>query len=153
MPPLFRKKAASAPSGGPSADEIREQRLEDIKALAERFTYDLGLLIAGHAVELEAYVAANPAARLRASLEPFLASGDAMRPNFGEYGELRIEGNLLSVDTPIHAHVEFEDQSVRETVTGDLVPLPRRRMLLSLVIDPSCRNIRDYNLRPIQIGH
>jgi hypothetical protein len=145
MPSLFRK------TGGfddPTPDEIREKKLDAVKQIAERFTYDLGLLIAGHPVELEQYVDPGVAGRMRASVEPFLASGDAMRPNFGDYGELRIEGYLLSGEHPIHAYVEFDDQSIRETSNGDLIPAGRRRMLLSLVIDPSAARILDYKLGP-----
>lgn len=145
MPPLFRKKTDL---GGPTQDEVRERRLDAVKQLAERFTYDLGLLIAGHPVRLEDYVEPGAAQRLRASIEPFLATGDAMRPNFGEYGELRVEGNLLADTAPIYAHVEFDDQSVRETANGDLIPMGKRRMLLSLVIDPSATRVHDYTLRP-----
>ena len=145
--PSFRRRPEASPSN-PAADDLREQRLEDIKKLAERFTYDLGLLIAGHPVELETYVAPQPAQRLIASLEPFLASGDAMRPNFGEYGELRVEGNLLASDRPIHAYLEFDDLSQRETADGQLHSIGRRRMHLTLVIDPSGRGIRDYTLKP-----
>jgi len=145
--PLFRKGGADLNDPGP--DEIREHKLDAVKTLAERFTYDLGLLIAGHPVELEQYVADSPARRLRHSVEPFLACGDAMRPNFGDYGELRIEGYLLSSDHPIYAYVEFDDQSIRETSTGDLIPTGRRRMLLSLVIDPSAGRVLDYRLQPV----
>ena len=134
---------------GPNEDEIREQRLEAVKQLAERFTYDLGLLIAGHQVNFDAYVAPDASARLRASVEPFLASGDAMRPNFGEYGELRVEGNLLDMSMPIHAYVEFDDQSVRETSAGELIAMGKRRMQLTLVIRPDAQSIADYTLRPV----
>jgi hypothetical protein len=145
MPQLFRKKAAMS---GPSDDDIREQRLSEVKQLAERFTYDLGLIIAGHKVKLEDYVASEAADRVRKSLEPFLSSGDLMRPNFGEYGELRVEGNLLNLQQPIFAYIEFDDQSVRETKDGDLIPMGKRRMLLTLVIDPSCTGVNDFTLRP-----
>ena len=145
--PMF-KKAQSQSAAGPSDDEIREYKLERVKGLAERFTYDLGLLIAGHDVNFEEYLDPAAAQRLRESIEPFLASGDAMRPNFGDYGELRIEGYLLSNLHDIHAYVEFDDQSVRETMSGELIPTPRKRMLLSLVIDPTASAIRDYKLQP-----
>lgn len=145
--PLFKKTADQA-NAGPSDDEIREHKLERVKKLAERFTYDLGLLIAGHDVNFEEYVDPGAASRLRGSVEPFLASGDAMRPNFGDYGELRIEGYLLSSQHDIYAYVEFDDQSVRETISGDLIPSGRRRMLLSLIIDPTASSIRDYKLQP-----
>jgi len=147
MTPLFRKAGADLNDPGP--DEIREKKLDAVKTIAERFTYDLGLLIAGHPVELEQYVDNTAARRLRQSVEPFLASGDAMRPNFGDYGELRIEGFLLSNEHPIYAYVEFDDQSIRETSSGDLIPTGRRRMLLSLVIDPSASRVHDYKLQPV----
>lgn len=148
MPSLFRKRPEEPV--GPTSDEIREQRLDLVRQLAERFTYDLGLLIAGHEVKLEDYVATAAARRLRSSVEPFLASGDAMRPNFGEYGELRVEGNLLNYSQPIFAHVEFDDQSIRETAAGELLPTGKRRMVLSLTIDPSCESISEFELRPAE---
>ena len=127
---------------------MREDRLDGVKALAERFTYDLGLLIAGHEVNFEEYVNPPVAKRLRDTMEPFLATGDAMRPNFGDYGDLRIEGNLISGTSPIMAYIEFEDQSVRETAEGELIPIPRRRMSLTLTIDPGCNGILDAVLKP-----
>jgi len=131
---------------GPSADELREQRLSHVKQLAERFVYDLGLLLAGNAASLEEYVAGSAARRLRACLEPFLAAGDVMRPNFGEYGELRIEGDLLATDRPLTADVEFTDQSVRERHDGDLVPTGSRRVRLTLQIDPDLQRITEFRL-------
>jgi hypothetical protein len=135
-----------------SADELRERRLDEVKALAERFTYDLGLLIAGHRVPLEEYVAPAVAARLRARVEPFLATGDAMRPNFGDYGELRVEGNLTEGRDPIVAYVEFDDMSQRETSAGEVIPMGKRRMLLTLTIEPNVRGVLDVDLRPIAAG-
>ena len=46
---LFNRRGPT-PGVNPNADEQREQRLDEIKRIAERFTYDLGLLIAGHPV-------------------------------------------------------------------------------------------------------
>lgn len=145
MPP-FGKKGKAA---GPTQDEMRERRLDAVKKLAERFTYDMGLLIAGHTVNFEEYLASSVATRLRAGVEPFLASGDAMRPNFGEYGELRVEGDLLSNEDPIHAYIEFDDQSVRVTSAGDLIPGPKRRMIITLRIAPGATSIEDATLRPV----
>ncbi|MFN2568000.1 MAG: hypothetical protein ABR564_00135 [Candidatus Dormibacteria bacterium] len=136
----------STPSG-PTADELRDRRLQSIKELAERFVFDLGLLMAGHPATLEEYVSAAAASRLRASLEPFLATGDAMRPNFGEYGELRVEGDLLRDDRCLNADVDFTDHSVRETSEGNLLPARRRRMRLTLTIDPDLRRIAEFRLQ------
>jgi hypothetical protein len=151
MRSLFPRRDDPPPPEDDSSrlDDLREQRLDDIKALAERFTYDLGLLMAGHDVNFEEYVNPPVAARLRASMEPFLATGDAMRPNFGEYGDLRVEGDLAGGRDPVMAYVEFEDQSIRETAGGDLIPVPRHRMNLTLTIDPTCRGILDALLAPV----
>lgn len=132
---------------GPSADELRDRRLESVTRLAERLVYDLGLLMAGHAAPLEEYVATAVADRLRASLAPFLATGDAMRPNFGEYGELRIQGDLLAAARALSVDVEFNDQSVRETRDGELVPAERRRIRLTLSLDPNLHRVTDLRLR------
>lgn len=145
MRSLFRKRDDSS---GPVTDQLRDQKIDAVRRLAERFTYDLGLLIAGHPVGFEEYVEAEAARRLLVSVEPFLASGDAMRPNFGDYGELRIEGFFLSDEDPIHAVVEFDDQSIRETARGELIPIGKRRMRLSLVIDPFASQVRDFALAP-----
>ena len=152
MRAIFNRRFGAPPPPEESShlDDIREQRLDDIKALAERFTYDLGLLIAGHEVNFEEYVNPPVAQRFRDTMEPFLATGDAMRPNFGEYGDLRIEGNLVNASSPIMAYVEFEDNSIRETAEGELIPIPRRRMSLTLTIDPTCRGILDAVLKPAE---
>lgn len=144
---FFRRGRGLAPASSP-VDDLREQRLDDIKALAERFTYDLGLLIAGHEVGFEEYVNPPVAQRFRNTMAPFLATGDAMRPNFGEYGDLRVEGNLTSGERPIMAYIQFIDQSTRETPAGEQIATPRRRMELVLTIDPTCRGILDAVLRP-----
>ena len=145
---VLGRLVSRADAQGLSGDELRERRLGEIKQIAESFTYDLGLLIAGHEVDFERYLAPHAVARLRAAVEPFLASGDAMRPNFGEYGELRIEGNLLDSDAPVVAHIEFDDQSVRETADGDLLTMPKRRIHVMLVLDIEYGVISDFDLRP-----
>ena len=145
MSPLFGKKVENQ---GPTDDDIREMKLDNIKAICEKFVYDLGLVIAGHTVRLEEYVNPTAATKLINSVEPFLASGDAMKPNFGEYGELRVEGNILDNTQPIFAYIHFDDLSIRETASGELVPTPRRKMLLTLVLDPSCKFVQDFTLAP-----
>jgi len=144
---LVRKRPVAH---SPTSDELREQRLSQVKQLAERFVYDLGLLMAGHPAALEEYLVDAAAGRLRASLEPFLAAGDVMRPNFGEYGELRIEGDLLAMGRVVTAEVEFNDQSVREKRDGELLATRRRRIRLTLSIEPDLRRIADFRLhRPV----
>ncbi len=135
MSQVFKKKQAAG-DDRPSADDLREQRLEDVRTVAERFIFDLGRLIAGHETDFHEYVVPSLAATLVSSVEPFLETGDAMRPNFGDYGEMRVEGNLLDPRVPISAQIEFTDQSVRESAGGDLIPTPRRRMVLTMTIDP-----------------
>jgi hypothetical protein len=131
-----------------SPDELREKKVDQIKALAERFIYDLGLFIAGHDVNFGEYLSAPVVDRFNQSVAPFRASGDIMRPNFGDFGDMRIQGNLLDSHMPVLAHIEFDDQSVRETKEGDVIPQPKRHMLLNLVIEPDLAHIRDAVLQP-----
>jgi hypothetical protein len=110
---------------------LREERLEHIRDAVEQFTYTLGLLISGHDAPSDA--ADNDlAARLQRELQPFLSLGDVMRPDFGPFGDLRVEGNLLQVDAAVLATLEFDDRCVRQTAGGRLVPARRRRMRLTM---------------------
>jgi hypothetical protein len=58
------------------------------------------------------------AERLRYCVEPLLASGDAMRPDFGDTGSLLAP--TLSADQlgPIDLQIDFDARSVREGVDG-----------------------------------
>jgi hypothetical protein len=110
---------------------LREERLEHISDAVEQFTFTLGLLISGHDVPADASDHAL-AARLQRELQPFLALGDVMRPDFGAFGELRVEGDLLQSIEPVMATLEFDDRCVRQTAAGRLVPARRRRMRLTM---------------------
>ncbi|HEY4868411.1 MAG TPA: hypothetical protein VII79_00245 [Candidatus Dormibacteraeota bacterium] len=57
-----------------------------------------------------------------------------MRPDFGAYAELRVDGDLLDVDRHVKAVLEFEDRSMRETFDGRLLPVPRRRVRLTMTV-------------------
>lgn len=144
LPRPLRRRAGP----GLSADQLREQRLDEVRRLAEGFLMDLGLLLAGHPAPLEEHMSPVAAARLRGAVQPFLASGDVMRPNFGDYAELRVEGDLLAPGAPPPAHVDFDDRSIRETAGGDLLPSSRRRLRLTLEIEPGLRRIAGFSLRP-----
>jgi hypothetical protein len=115
-------------------DQVREQRLGRIIAIADRFVHDLALLSAGHPVDLESYVAPSAAQAIRGRVRPFLESGDLLRPDFGIHGELLVQGDLLRVDRPVDATLEFHDCSVRETMQGGIVPVPRRRVRIRMSV-------------------
>lgn len=116
---------------------VREQRLDNIKDTIEQFTYDLGLLIAGHDAS-SGSTAPDLTAQLQRELLPFLDVGDAMRPDFGAFGDLRIEGELLEASHPVLATLEFDDRCARETAAGRVVPARGRRLRLTLhvALDP-----------------
>jgi hypothetical protein len=116
-----------------SEHALREQRLDHIRNAVEQFTYVLGLLIAGHEAPDESTDEAVTA-QLRRELQPFLDAGDAMRPDFGAFGDLRIEGELLQASQPILATLEFDDRSVRETAQGRVVPARGRRLRVRMHI-------------------
>jgi hypothetical protein len=120
--------------GRAAADERRELRLDAVRDVVERFSYGLALLMAGRDTDLEDYTEPALALRLRSAMTPFLASGDAMRPDFGAFGELRVDGDLLADETPIEAVLEFDDRSFRETADGRLLAPPRQRIQLRLRI-------------------
>jgi hypothetical protein len=114
-----------------SAHARREQRLEQVRDAVDEFTYGLGLLIAGHE-RPDGSPGDEIAARIHGALWPFLARGDVMRPDFGAFGDLRIEGDLLQTSEPLLATLEFDDRCVRQTARGRLIPAPRRRMRLAM---------------------
>ena len=115
---------------------VREHRLESIRDAVEQFTYDLALLIAGHDASSESDHELT--SRLQRWLRPFLDAGDAMRPDFGAFGGLRIEGDLLQSSQPVLATLEFDDRCARETADGRIVPAKGRRLraMLEVAIDP-----------------
>jgi hypothetical protein len=116
---------------------VREQRLEAIRDAVEQFTFDLGLLIAGHELE---EASREPAVmfQLQRELQPFLEAGDVMRPDFGAFGDLRIEGGLLDATEPVLATLEFDDRCARETARGQVIPSRGRRLRIALhiAVDP-----------------
>ena len=123
-----------------AGDELRERRLDVIKDAVERFSYGLASLLAGQESDVEDCTEPSLALRLRAAVAPFLAGGDALRPDFGPFGNLRIEGNLLSSEEPVDAVLEFVDRSFRESADGRRLAPPRRRVQLRmrLLLEP-CR--------------
>jgi hypothetical protein len=86
-------------------------------------------MMAGHEVS-SATGDAVLARRVRTALEPFLSRGDVMRPDFGPFGDLRVEGDLLQKATPLVAKLDFDDRCVRQTPEGRLLPARRRRLRL-----------------------
>lgn len=119
-------------------DELREQRLERIKDAVEQFTFGLGLIMAGQPPDFSGVVAADLCERVHSALAPFRDSGELMRPDFGAYAELRVDGDLLDIEHNVKAVLEFEDRSMRETRDGRLLPVPRRRVriTMSLRLEP-----------------
>jgi hypothetical protein len=116
---------------------LREERLEHIRDAVEQFTYTLSLLISGHDVPVGA-AEHDLAARLQRELHPFLSRGDVMRPDFGAFGDLRIEGDLLQQADPVLATLEFDDRCVRQTAGGRLVTARPRRLQIRMhvAVDP-----------------
>lgn len=125
-----------------SEHALREERLEHIRDAVEHFAYTLGLVISGHDAPVD-----DPdhdlAARLQRELHPFLSSGDVMRPDFGPFGDLRVEADLLRFADPVLATLEFDDRCVRQTAGGRLVPARRRRLRLTMQVTGSPLRVVD----------
>jgi len=117
---------------------VREQRLEQVRDAVDDFAYRLALLIAGH--EQQEVPAGDEIERhLHGVLRPFFARGDVMRPDFGSFGDLRVEGDLLQDSQPILTTLEFDDRCVRQTARGRLIPAKRRRvrLVMRVTLDPA----------------
>lgn len=128
-------------SGAPdpiSEHAIRERRLDGIRDAVEQFAFGLGLLIAGHDAPTETSDH-DLTTQLQQQLRPFLDAGDAMRPDFGAFGDLRIEGELLQLERPVLATLDFDDRCARETAHGRVVPARGRRMRMTMhvAIEPA----------------
>lgn len=127
------------------ADETRERRLSECRSTVEDFVFGLGRLMAGHEPHLQHCATDDLVFRLRAALEPFLRTGDALRPDFGSHGELRVDGDLLDAAAPLRAWVEFEDRSMRQS--GERVfPVPRRRIRVQLVLSVQPCQVTDISV-------
>lgn len=131
---------------GAEDDARRSRRVAEVLHLVERFVYDLGLLIAGRAVDLDTYVEVSAATRLRNALEPARTPVAVVRPDFGDYAQVRIEGNLLDLSASVRAVVEFDDHSTRTDGRGGTVARSRRRVRLGLVIDPAITRVLDHRI-------
>lgn len=121
-----------------SEHALREQRLDGIRDAVEQFTFALGLLIAGHDVPKDS-TDNDLIVKLQRELRPFLDAGDAMRPDFGAFGDLRIEGELLESAQPVVATLDFDDRCARETARGRVIPARGRRLrlIMKVAIDPA----------------
>jgi len=131
------------PAARASDHAIREQRLGAIRDAIEQFTFDLGLVIAGHDVVAGSFNQ-DLAARLQRQLRPFLDAGDAMRPDFGAFGDVRIAGDLLQKDSPVLATLEFDDRCTRETARGRVVAARGRRLRITMHVAVDPPRVIDY---------
>jgi hypothetical protein len=149
MPKVF----LGEPSTSRAADHaIRERRLEEIRDVVEQFSFALALLIAGH--DAPGNTAGDDViAKLHMELQPFLSGGDAMRPDFGAFGDLRVEGELLDPSQPVIAMLEFDDHCVRETARGRLVPSRRRRMRITMRVAVEPMHIIDCAVSEVVAQH
>ncbi|MFI5312821.1 MAG: hypothetical protein ACHQ06_01500 [Candidatus Dormibacteria bacterium] len=129
-----------------SDDDERDRRTTLVMGLLDRFVFDLGLLAAGCDADIESYVAPGAAQRLRAAMRPGLAAGLTTRPDFGEYAQVRIEGDLLDSGATVRAVVEFDDRSVRVDVQGRTVSRIRRRVRILVLFDAAVTRVVDHRL-------
>lgn len=140
------RRAARWRSAREDADALRERRVALALELIERFVYDLGLLIGGHRVELDDYVAPATVSRLHDALQPLQSAGSIVRVEFGEYAQVRIEGDLLDSGATVRAVVEFDDRSVRVDVQGRTVSRIRRRVRILVLFDAAVTRVVDHRL-------
>lgn len=118
--------------------QLRELRLARIKDVVDAFLYGIALVMAGQAPAFGGSADAALETRLRQSLSPFLKSRAMLRPDFGPFAELRIDGDLLNVDEPVAVTVDFEDRSLWLDPRGRFLESPRRqvRLRMSVLLEP-----------------
>jgi hypothetical protein len=127
-------------------DDERDLRTTMVMSLVDRFVFDLGLLAAGRDADIESYVVADVADRLRAAMRPGLATGVTTRPDFGEYAQVRIEGDILDSSATVRTVVEFDDRSVRVDAQGRTVSRIRRRVRILVLFDAAITRVVDHRL-------
>lgn len=140
---LFRQLL---PSGRHLDDDDRDRRTTLVMGLVDRFVFDLGLLAAGQEADIESYVAPDMAARLRTAMRPGLDTELTTRPDFGEYAQVRIEGDILDPGATVRSVVEFDDQSIRVDAQGRTVTRLRRRVRILLLFDPAITRVIEHRL-------
>jgi hypothetical protein len=143
---VTRTRRLLRPTTRADVDTRRAQRVTQVLALVERFVYDLGLLISGEPVDLAGYVDAGAAERLHAAIRPALRAGASTRPDFGEYAQVRIEGDLLDVSLPVRVVVEFDDRSTRLDEDGLAAVHSQRRVRLQLLLDEAVSRVVDHRI-------
>lgn len=115
-----------------AADEIRERRLDDVRRTIEEFLFGIAMLVAGRDADFTGCASRAVDSSVRAALAPFLSTGQALRPDFGSHGELRVDGDLLDTETPVDAYVDFEDRSLQHISGRRPVAMARRRIRVTL---------------------
>ena len=89
---------------------------------------------------------ATVAARLRTTLQRVQRSGRVMRPDFGDYAEVRISGDVLDLAQPVQVAVEFDDRSTWSASPVDAAIRARRRVRLELVFDAAITTVLDHRV-------
>jgi uncharacterized protein involved in type VI secretion and phage assembly len=86
---------------------------------------------------------------LRDMVAPVRQSGDVIIPNFGGEADVRVDWKPDEPDRPVVATALFDDRSTRMTSGGERIPMPRRRMRLTLRINGSLTLVTDATLTPV----
>lgn len=134
------------PRGQRALDQERARRVDMVMQLVERLVYDLGLLISGADVDLAAYVERTAAERVHRAVAPALTGMGAIQPDFGDFAQVTVEGDILGDTDPVRATVEFNDRSVRVNSSGAVILRLRRQIRLLLLLDPTLVVVRDLRV-------
>ena len=69
-----------------------------------------------------------------------------MRPNFADYAEVRIAGDVLDLAEPVRAVVEFDDRSSWSAGPEHPAVRARRRVRIELLFDAAITTILDHRI-------
>lgn len=143
---MIRDALAGLRSCRRGGDELRAERVTHVMEMVEQFVYDLGLLVAGCTPDLGSYLEPEDVARLTETVRPAMVGAGVFQPDFGEYAQVRIEGDVLDASTPLHVEVEFEDRSVRYDARRRPLVRYRRQVRITASVDLAASRIVRHRL-------
>ena len=139
LPKPFQRLAGrlkSVFSRSPAAPDDHAVALKALKELADNLTIGFARMIAGHQVS-DFAATQELLQRLSIGLSPLLTAGYAYRPNFGNYGQMSILGNI---GEPVTIEVRYTDSSVRENRTAQqMAQRPRQARMVARTEPPYTR--------------
>ncbi|MBV8446305.1 MAG: hypothetical protein JOZ92_10355 [Candidatus Dormibacteraeota bacterium] len=115
-----------------SDEQRRDRILGTVRDAVSAFTVDVARLMAGHQPDL-VNTSHEVAGMLNRSTRALLASPVRVSPDFGQFAELRVEGDLLNDDS-VRCVVRLQDRSEMIDADGSRLARFHRTVVLDLLV-------------------